>query len=252
MIISVRKVSPRRMVLDFRPVSVWAYRISGLLFMAAGVGVALLLAGSVAFYCSRFDGFCHYRQTSPLGARQDQVIAVRDLRGGRVGTQTSGLVASMTLYVMSRGPDLAIPLVSADGATKDSLARELTRFSADTTALEFTVEEDRRVIGYAFGGFLLAAGLVCLLAIERVRLILDRDKGLLQLKRRRFGWSRGVRTKLIKVKSVKMREYRLRTTVSYAVAIILDSGAEVPLTRLPLFTFQSAEQAQQLIKRWLA
>ena len=251
MVISVRKVTPRRMVLDFRPVSVWTYRLVGLLFMACGVGAVLLLAGSVSFRCSRFDGSCRFRQTTPLG-RQDRVIQVADLRGGRVGTQTSGLIASMTLIVMSRGADLAIPLVSADGATKDSLAKELTRYSTDPLALEFEVFEDRRLIGYLFGGFLFGAGLICLLAIERVRLILDRDKGLLQLKRRRWMWTRGVRARLVRVKGVTSREHRFRRTASWSVTIHLEDGSELPLTRLPLFTAISAQQAKELITRWLA
>jgi len=251
MIVTVRKISPRRMVLDFRPVSVWAYRIFGLVFMAGGVAVALLLAASVSFDCSRFSGVCRYRQTTPLG-RTDSLFPLGDLRGGRVGTQTSGLVASMTLYVLLRHSELAIPLVSADGATKDSLAIELTRYSTDQAMLEFEIVEDRRVIGYGFGGFLLGAGLLCLLAIERVRLTLDRDKGLLQLKRRRFMWTKGVRAKLIKVEGVQKHEHRFRRTSSWSVAFDMEDGTQLPLTRLPLFTFTSAEQAHQLIRRWLA
>ena len=67
MIIRVRKISPRRMVLDFRPVSVWTYRIFGLLFMAGGVAVVMLLAGAVSFRCSRFDGYCRYALTTSVG-----------------------------------------------------------------------------------------------------------------------------------------------------------------------------------------
>jgi len=251
MIVSVRRISPRRMVLDFRPVSVWAYRIFGLVFIAAGVTVALLLAASVSFDCSRFSGSCRYRQITPLG-RTDSLFPVEELRGGRVGTQTSGLVASMTLYVLTRHSELAIPLVTADGAAKDSLAGALTHYATDPTQLEVQIVEDRRVIGYVFGGFLVGAGLLCLLAIERVRLIFDRDKGLLQLKRRRWMWTRGVRAKLERVRDVKMREHRFRRTSGWSVTIILKDGSELPLTARPLFTAISAQHAKELIARWLA
>lgn len=251
MVLSVRKVTPRRMVLDFRPVSVWTYRLFGLLFMAGGVAVAVLLAGAVSFRCSRFDGFCRYALSTPFD-HQDRLFLVSELRGGTVEVRTNGLIASMTLVAMSRGGDLDIPLVAADGATKDSLARELTRYSTDPLTLEFEVHENRQLLGYEFGAFLFVAGLVCLLAIERVRLVLDRDKGLLQLKRRRWMWTRGVRAKLIKVRGVTSREHRFRRTASWSVTIHLEDGSELPLTRLPLFTAISAQQAKELVTRWLA
>jgi len=153
---------------------------------------------------------------------------------------------------MTGSRDLAIPLVSADGATKDSLAKELTHFATDPLDLQFEVAEDRRVIGYGFGGVLLGAGLLCLLAIERVRLILDRDKGLLQLRRRRWMWTKGVRAKLIRVKKAKMIEHRVRRAASWSVVFYLEDGSELPVTRMPLFTFDSAEQTVQLVTRWLA
>jgi hypothetical protein len=65
-------------------------------------------------------------------------------------------------------------------------------------------------------------------------------------------WTRGVRAKLIKVKGVTSREHRFRRTASWSVEVHLEDGTELPLTRLPLFNAISADQAKQLIGRWLA
>lgn len=241
-------------MLYLTPVKVWAYWLFGLAFMVAGALATLTIGRAVTLECTRTGGDagqCRLGESRGYGWRR-RTIQMQDLLGARTEVRWTGFVANMALVVRTRGAEFDVPLVKANGDQKRSLAAEVNRFVDDPSVARFEVHEDTRLIGWAFGLFVAWAGVVCLLAIERVRLVLDRDAGILRLRQRRWFGVRRSDIPLARVRGVEKEEFAYRRTRSWSVIFRLDGGAEMPVTRTPLFTDKSADQALELITGWLA
>ncbi len=251
--VSVRTNTPRRLALSLRPVALPAYWLVGLAFIASGTWAALNLGRSISLHCARSGahaGTCRYAGNHALRWVRSEVT-LRDFRGARVDTHMNALSASMVLVAETREGDWPIALVGANGDEKRAIAAEINRFVSDSRVNRLAVDEDWRFEGWGFGLFVLAAGLACLLAIERVHVIFDRDEGTVRLSQRRLWRSTQSSVPLARVLRVEQHPFAIRHARSWSVVLELDRNGTLSLTGTPLFTDASAEEVIRLIRRWL-
>ena len=248
--ITVRRNNPRCLELMLRPLLAPAYWIAGALFIALGLVVVWFMARSLSLDCSRARKTCEIREWRVLKLRRLDV-PVAKVRGARVVTETHGLVATMTLVLETDAGDRRLNLVKADGAAKEALAWDIWHFTQDSTVAEFRYADDARLPGWFLGLFLVGAGLTCLLALERVRVRFDRERGEARISRRRWLGSGVTVIPLADVRDAEAREFRVNQASSYGVMLRLEGGREESLTRLPMFTRSSASHAMGLLGSWL-
>ena len=248
--IAVRRNNPERLDLLFRPVLAPAYWGAGVLFAVLGFVVIWLLARSLSLDCDRPRKTCEVTEWHVL-RRVREDIPVRAVRGARVVTWTRGVSAGMTLVVETDVGDRPLRLVKSNGIAKESMAWDIWHFATDTTVARLQIADDARPAGWLLGLVLIAGGVVCVLALERVNLSIDRAAGKVVIVRRRW-FDSGVTTlALDEVKDAELKEFHVRQASSYAVVLRLAEGREEALTRLPLFTRSSANHAVGLIGSWL-
>ena len=232
------------------PVRQPAYWFAGILFIAMGLGTAWLLARAVRFDCVRADGTCAVGTSTGFGWKTRE-FGVEQLRGARARTWERGGAAGMRLELLTDGGAIPLDLVNATGDVKDSLARVIEEFVDDHSVAEVRIREDARPAGWGLGLLLVAAGAICLAAMEWIRLTLDRDQGTVTLRSRRLRGRRSEDALVGDVTGVEVREFKLRRGSSSSVSLALRGRAEMPLTKMPMFTAQSAAAASALIRGWL-
>ena len=97
----------------------------------------------------------------------------------------------------------------------------------------------------------MAAGALCIGAIESCVLEMDRDRGAVRIDNLRHGRRLSRDVPLEPVRGVGTEEFRLRQARSWSVHLELEGAARVPLARTPLFTDGSAERTVGVIRSWL-
>lgn len=243
--------TPRRLELQLRPGSLPAYLTFGLLFVAAGLWVMKSLGRSVFFSCGRQPqgGICVLDRRSLLRLNRDR-FPVTSLFGSRIDT-TVGLNAGTTLMIRTDSGVVPLRLVHANADMKDSLVGVIDGFATDPQNPGFIIEEDTLRTGGVLGGLLLAAGIACLLSIERATCVLDRDKGLAIVRNIRWFGARRIEVPLDRLRGVEQAAFVVYATRSWNLALMLDGGMQIRLTTLPMFNDANVEQASRAIRSWL-
>jgi hypothetical protein len=95
----------------------------------------------------------------------------------------------------------------------------------------------------------VAAGAVCLLAIERVHLVVDRNIQRVTIRSRAWWRSRRVSVPFDRIGGIGARPFAVGRQTSWNVVLELIGGGDVPLARTPLFTKESAERTAMLVRR---
>lgn len=242
-----------RLVFQLRPVKLAAYYGFGVLFAVLGVFAAYLLGRATEFRCERegaLAGRCVYRHAVLAWSRREE-MSLGSVRGARVDVTQKLLYGTMTLVANTDSGDLRLDLVAADGREKDSLAAETNRFLNDEAVAAISIREDYRVLGLAFGLFLVAAGAVCILAIERIVCVFDRERGKVSIRSRSPLGPRRVDLPLERVREVTTESFVVRGAESWNVLLALDRGQSVSLATTPLFTTRSADEVCQAITEFL-
>lgn len=244
-----RERTKDRLVFQLRPVKLAAYYGFGVLFAVGGVFAAYLLGRATEFRCERegaLAGRCVYRHAVLAWSRRAE-MSLGSVRGARVDVTQN----TMTLVANTDSGDLRLDLIAADGRALDSLAAEINRFLNDEAVAAIAVREDYRLLGLAFGLFLVAAGAVCILAIERIVCVFDRERGKVSIRSRSLLGPRRVDLPLERVSGVTTESFVLRGAESWNVLLALDRGQMVPLAAMPLFTTRSADEVRQAITEFL-
>jgi hypothetical protein len=239
------------LAIRLRPAKVWAYWGLGLLCIALGVGSLLLLGRGVRLHCEPDPAAACRLERVVLVGRRQATFPVAALTGARVETATAGIAAWMNLVLETDRGDHVIALTAADAAEKERLAGQVRAFVADPRAAPLDLAEDTRLLGIPFGLFLAAAGVVIILAMERVTLFADRSAGVMLIKGRRLTGSTLVEFKLTEIEGISTPSWYVRGAEGFGVVLHLTDRREQPLTRTPLFTAESAHKVSETLARFL-
>lgn len=251
--VTVRTNTARRLDLRLRPVSTWVYWLVGVGFIAAGAWAGLTLGRVTGLHCERAadqPGRCILSLSSGVTVSR-RAVPAEEILGARTEVRRNLFSASTVVVVRLKDGDVDLPFAGADGVAKDSLVARIGSFVSDNTQTALDMHEDMRLVGWLLGLLVAAGGVICILAVERVRLVLDRDAGTVRLLRKRMMGIKRSEFELSRLSRVEKSEFTFRQTRSWAVTLILDQEDEVALTHTPLFTHASADQVASLITAWM-
>jgi hypothetical protein len=210
------------------PVFLWLF---GLIFVAFGVGSALLIGKQATLNCQRrgSSGDCQFVTRSLIGPSSVMTFAAEDLQGAELQWSEDS-DGEMTYRVAFRVRGEWIPLIgvfSSGSSGKQSAVQSINAFVSDHTQTALAVRQDDRMFAMIFGGIFSLAGLAIIVFFGQiVTLRFDRATGTVTL--RRVGLS-----------GVREGEYPLSdfndAVVDYSnntcrVSLVTKNGDHLPLT----------------------
>lgn len=228
----------------------------GLVFITAGCWAIWLMGATVDFSADR-NGVDYTKWFMGVLTTEQLTVSAADVTAIDIVLDDGFIWRSYELAVHTADTVTVISLPSADGAEKRALAQQA--WAAVTGAGEAATYSDESglILALALGGVCIAGGVVCMGALQRVRVAADRAAGTITVTQKRALTPQRTESSIaitpmtkVTVKASTTRTPR-HTVTSYRV-LLSAHGQLTSLTRGPTFTETSAEKTAQLLTAWLA
>jgi hypothetical protein len=241
--------TPTTLVLRRIPIALWLF---GLVFVAVGLGVGLLVGKVAVLQCQRTGsgGECQFSTHNLIGTSNLMTFPVTDLQGARlrISEDSDG---DETYRVEFQVKEEWIPLaqVYSSGYTKKDVAvRSINTFITNRGQSGLTIRQDDRFFAMLFGGIFITVGLVTMFILGQITTLrLDRSTGLITLKRvGLLGTREG--EYLLSDFNDSVVEYNDNTS---RIAMVNRAGEHLPLTSVYTSGSRSKEATAKKIREFL-
>jgi hypothetical protein len=241
---SITEQTPKLLKLQLKP-QAFFYWLFGGLFASAGIFMMLSMGKAITFSCSRIapeSNSCQLTTKSLLGTKV-QSWNIQEIQKAKADTTTVNAANSHPLIIQTNRGSVELDFLNADFADKEAKAAQINTFLNTPQESKLVIAEDMRLLGYAFGLFLIAGGaigIVYQMMNMNIICIVDKNVGKITIDRKSWLGNEVLEAKLMDVVEIKLHTFQLNNTQSYNVSLKLRSGKSIYIATGSMFTYESA------------